>query len=107
MGRGRKLTIGALGSIVLLGGVAIAWQRLHSHSSQSRTATPPEISAAVVEPEVRAVLTKARDRVINEPRSETAWGDLGLLFRAHKLIPEAITCFLEAGKLNTANPRWP
>jgi tetratricopeptide (TPR) repeat protein len=65
------------------------------------------IPETVVEPEVRAVLTRARERVIVDPGAENVWGDLGLLFRAHKLFSESIACFGEASKINPANPRWP
>jgi tetratricopeptide (TPR) repeat protein len=60
-----------------------------------------------VELDVREALTKARNRVLEEPNSVKAWGDLGFLFRAHLLHHESIVCFIEAGKLDTTSPRWP
>jgi tetratricopeptide (TPR) repeat protein len=96
-----------LGIIALLGGGVVAWQRFHSPPPQLPVAAPPEIPSSVVEPEVKAVLARARERVSGDPRSENVWGDLGLLFRAHKLFEESIACFGEASKLNPANTRWP
>jgi tetratricopeptide (TPR) repeat protein len=104
MGRRWKLVLGITALVV---GGAFAWQYFHSPQPQLPVATPPEIPATVVEPEVRAVLAKARERVIKEPRSANTWGDLGLLCRAHKLFLESIECFNEASKLESANPRWP
>jgi tetratricopeptide (TPR) repeat protein len=104
MGRRWKLV---LVIIAIVGGGVVAWQRFHSPLPPLPVANPPGIPDSLVDPELRAVLTKARERVIGDPRSENVWGDLGLLFRAHKLFEESIACFGEASKLNPANPRWP
>ena len=58
-------------------------------------------------PKFAPALEAARQRVTDEPRAEGAWGDLGVLFRAHQLYPEAIACFREAAGLNPTRPRWP
>lgn len=107
MGKRVKWAVWFVLALCLLGGMAISWPRFHTDPNPAPGPPPPEVPSIVVEPEVRAVLVKARERVINSPRSADVWGDLGLLFRAHKLFPEAITCFLETGKLDPTNPRWP
>jgi tetratricopeptide (TPR) repeat protein len=84
---------------------ASAWYRYRSPSSS--IVVPPEVPSMVTEPEVRNALTKARDRVLVESRSSEAWGELGVLFRAHKILPQANVCFAEAAKLEPRNPRWP
>jgi tetratricopeptide (TPR) repeat protein len=95
-------------AFLAIGGLAagsIAWYRLRTHSLP--TALPPEIPSMVVADDVRDALTKARDKVLAKPNSGEAWGDLGVLFRAHKILPQANACFAEAAKLEPRNPRWP
>src|SRR6185503_4037107 len=70
-------------------------------------AVPPEVPAAVVDPAVRAALAEARERVLAEPRSGSAWGELGWTFRAHNLNVESNACFAVAAKLDPKDPRWP
>ncbi len=105
MGRRWKLVIGVLALAGLLGGGALTWRRLHPEALPATI--PPEIPALIVESEVRTVLGKARQRAIDDPRSDQAWGELGLMFRAHALNEESITCFSEAAKLLPTSPRWP
>jgi tetratricopeptide (TPR) repeat protein len=105
MWRRMKLAIGILLAAALAGGGVLAWKRLHP--DVQAVTTPPDVSSLIVEPELRAVLNKARQRVIDEPRSDQVWGELGLMFRAHAFNQESIACFSEAAKLNAASPRWP
>lgn len=105
MGKRWKRAIGVVALLALVGGAVFAWQR--HHEPDVPTASPPEISALVIDPEVRSVLAKARQRAIDEPRSDVPWGELGLMFRAHALNEESIVCLTEAAKLNPTTPRWP
>ncbi|HEV3383639.1 MAG TPA: tetratricopeptide repeat protein [Gemmata sp.] len=105
MGKRYKWAVGVVAALAIFGGGISAWRRFHPEAMPF--ATPPEIPSLIVEPEVRAVLNKARQRAIDEPRSELAWGELGLINRAHALNQESIVCFAEAAKLNSSSPRWP
>src|SRR5271163_2574002 len=77
------------------------------NQSKSTPTSPPEIPSGVVDVEVREALAKARQRVIDDPHSDEAWGDLGLFFRAHRIHPESLACFSEAARLDPTSPRWP
>jgi len=68
---------------------------------------PPEIPSSVLDAEVRDALEAARGRAIADPNSGAAWGELGLLFRAHNLNAESNACFGIAAKFDPRNPRWP
>jgi len=98
----RFLVLGVVSLLVAAGGV-FAWQR----TRPAPVAVPPDVPAAVRDADVRAALTRARDKVLAEPRSGQAWGDLGLTYRAHNLNPESNACFATAAKLDPRNPRWP
>ena len=103
--RGRKAVAAVLALSLLSGGV-VAYRHFKKPSAAS-PALPPDIPETIVEVEVRTTLEAARQRVLNEPRSVRAWGDFGLLCRAHELFPEAIACFRTAAQLDPASPQWP
>ena len=72
-----------------------------------RSAQPPAIPAEVTDLSVSAAISKARDDVLANPQSGSAWGELGLVFRAHDYIEESLVCFVEAARLEPAKPTWP
>src|ERR1700722_14367070 len=83
--------------VIIVSGVGcgiFAWQ--HLSSTPIETSSPPGIRETITDVEVRATLDRARRRVIEEPRSDEAWGELGLIFRAHRIHPESLACFEEA-----------
>jgi tetratricopeptide (TPR) repeat protein len=88
-----------------------AWGGYHFWARAKPTpkpvAVPPEIPAAVVDEGVRTALTAARDKVLADPQSGQAWGELGLSYRAHNLNPESNACFAVAARFDPQNPRWP
>lgn len=102
--RKRLIVVGAV-ALLVLGGVYL-WQRTRPGPAVV-TAVPPPIPDSVVDPEVRAALTQAREKVLSEPLSGQSWGELGLSFRAHNLNVESNGCFAVATQLDPRNPRWP
>ena len=64
-----------------------------------RSVQPPAIPAEVADPSVSSAIAKARDDVLANPQSSSAWGELGLVFRAHDFIEESQVCFSEAARL--------
>ena len=72
-----------------------------------RSAQPPAIPAEVTDLSVSAAISKARDDVLANPQSGSAWGELGLVFRAHDYIEESLVCFVEAARLEPTKPTWP
>jgi tetratricopeptide (TPR) repeat protein len=64
---------------------------------------PSEVGDA----EVERALEVARQEVLTHPRSADAWGHFGLTLLAHLFDREATTCFVQASRLDPADPRWP
>jgi tetratricopeptide (TPR) repeat protein len=60
-----------------------------------------------VDPAIVEVITAAREEVLRVPRSGTAWGELGMVLRAHDFADEANCCFAEAERLDPTDARWP
>src|SRR5204863_8682719 len=65
------------------------------------------VRESVTDAEVRDAIAKAREAVLSNRQSGGAWGELGLVFRAHGLGPESNLCFTEAAHLDPNNPTWP
>jgi tetratricopeptide (TPR) repeat protein len=63
--------------------------------------------ADVPDAEVRQALEKDRQRVLDDPGSAEAWGQLGLCLRAHQFDDEAELCLAEASRLDPDDGRWP
>jgi Flp pilus assembly protein TadD len=86
----------------LLAGAGGAWWWLHCSSP---LVTPP-MPGGIEDPEVRRALERARQEVLDNPRSAGAWGHLGKLLLAHIFPGEADVCFAEAARLDPADPLW-
>lgn len=67
---------------------------------------PPDPGADTLEPAVVAAVRAARERVLKEPTSATAWGELGEVFFANDLEDEARACFVEAVRIDPDSARW-
>jgi tetratricopeptide (TPR) repeat protein len=68
---------------------------------------PPEVHYEGAEPAVTATLQAARDKVLKDPRSVQAWGELGEKLIANEMDEDSRVCFAQAERLDPANPRWP
>ncbi|OWK40271.1 TPR repeat [Fimbriiglobus ruber] len=68
---------------------------------------PPPIPPEIPDPTVRQALTQAREAVEKDPTTADPWGELGLVFRAHELDPQAVSCFSQAARLDPQDPHWP
>ena len=64
---------------------------------------PPDIQDA----EVSRAVERARQEVSADPRSATAWGNLGMTLLAHLFDREADRSFAEAARLDPNEPQWP
>jgi tetratricopeptide (TPR) repeat protein len=90
--------------VVILGGLVVGscWFLLSPAESE-----PPAIPLDGVEKPVADAITAARDRVVEQPRSAEAWGQLGKVLLAHRFNEQAAHCFARAEKLEGTQPRWP
>ena len=103
--RGKRL-IALIATVAIAGLGVFGWQWLHRPRASVSVTTPPGIPESVLDHEVRSALTTAREKILAEPQSSEAWGQLGFIFRSHLLLPQSTACFAEAAKLESANPRW-
>jgi tetratricopeptide (TPR) repeat protein len=74
---------------------------------QNAPPAPPEITYTGSEEAVLTALRAARERVLKNPRSARAWGELGEVFLANDMEAESSPCFAQAERLDPANPRYP
>ncbi|MHB1424269.1 MAG: tetratricopeptide repeat protein [Gemmataceae bacterium] len=68
---------------------------------------PPTIDLEGCDPEVVAAIERARQQVLQSPRSAIAWGRLGGLLTAFYYRHEALACLAQAERLDPKEPRWP
>ena len=59
-----------------------------------------------MEQRVAQLLRQSRDDVVAEPYSADAWGTLGAVYQAHRLLAEADRCYLRAIELAPDDFRW-
>src|SRR5438128_10828552 len=98
-----KLARGRLGWAGLL---AVGWAGAGWWVWPGRGRQPPDVALADVDPAVREVVRKATAEVREQPGSAPAWGRLGMVLRAHDFDDAANVCFVEAARLDAAEPRW-
>ena len=66
----------------------------------------PDADRSRMEPQVAAKIQNHRERVLEEPNSHGAWGELGVVFQAHGLDVQAAACYQEALELAPSSFRW-
>ena len=114
----RRLTVWGVAAAILLAAVvwgALTWGRLRRTPGEVAdipvlTEPPPLDLGGVVEPDplVNQAIEAARQQVVGSPRSDDAWGRLGMVLRAHGAEAGASNvCFEQAGRLDPMQPRWP
>jgi len=86
---------------VAVAGFAI-WSR-----REAPPAEPPAVPAGVDDEAVVEALNVERAKVLADPRSPKAWGDLGHSFFANDLTGEACRCFEQAERLEPEKAAWP
>lgn len=99
----RRRIVLSLLVIVLLGTAGTFWY----YHSRAPVAEPPAIPNKLTDPQVERAVERARESVVENPRSAAAWGELGCVFRANEINPQAVLCFAQAGRLNPDDARWP
>lgn len=88
---------------MLIAGAGYVWWR----PPPVRAPVLPAIDLSGYDPQIVAVIERARSEVIATPTSGRAWGTLGAALMVHKFHREAIACFTEAEKLEPREGRWP
>lgn len=66
----------------------------------------PDPATRGMQPQVARTLREHRERVLLQPRSHQAWGELGAVYDAHELHTEAEHCYRRATHLAPGEPRW-
>ncbi len=99
--RGRRWAAFACLIVLLLG--VLSWHVWYRVPDPD----PPPIPAAGAEPGVLEVLRTARAKVLNQPSSAAAWGELGMAFFANKFHAPAQPCLAHAERLDPRDPTWP
>ena len=67
----------------------------------------PQPQLAIVATNHARLITAARAKVAEQPRSADSWGAYGMALRAFDFQVEALRCFRAAESLDNKNPRWP
>jgi tetratricopeptide (TPR) repeat protein len=67
---------------------------------------PPELDLNGVDPAISEAISAARADVLKNPRSASAWGQLGKALRPAEFNEAASFCFGQAEKLEPDNVRW-
>src|SRR5437762_8005509 len=99
--RRRRWAVVSLVAALLAAG--LAWY-LVRRSTAPPPPPNPELNAS--EPAVAKAVQAARARVLKEPRSGEAWGELGKVFLANEMEDASQVCFTQAQRLDPKNPRW-
>jgi tetratricopeptide (TPR) repeat protein len=68
---------------------------------------PPDIPLEGVHEKKKEKIEQAREEVRRQPRSGTAWGELGLTLMANGFFEQSIPCFAHAQRFDPKQPRWP
>ena len=93
---------GTAGRLLLATHLALA---AATHAAARGPEVPlPELSNA--QPQVRAKIIAARDRVVADPGSAAAWGHLGMILHAHRCIATAGHAYEQARALVPRDFRW-
>ena len=100
--RARWLWPLVLAAILVCGALYFWWR-----PPPVRTPALPAIDLSGHDPQIVAVIERARAEVVAAPASSRAWGTLGAALMVHKFHREAIACFVEAERLDPREPRWP
>jgi tetratricopeptide (TPR) repeat protein len=76
-----------------------------SSAAGTDVAPPPDLSQ--VEPQVRALIESAHEKLASDPESAEAWGYYGSVLIVHEFLSEAIMAYETAAHLDPSDFRWP
>lgn len=98
-----RLVLALLGLLGLLAGMGLGSYYL------LRPAPPPipAVDLSTVDAEVAEAITAAQAAVRAAPRDGAAWGQLGMVLRAHDFEHACIEAFRAAERFDPTNPKWP
>jgi tetratricopeptide (TPR) repeat protein len=71
------------------------------------TKSPPRIDLSGLEQPAATLIQEQLAAVKAQPRSASAWANLGYTLRNYRFAHEALSCFAHAELLDAKNPRWP
>ena len=99
-GRSRRVLL-TLATVLVLGGGLLTFYATRS------TPLPPDVPLESLDSELANAISRARQLVLDNPRSGDAWGFLAKLFMVNGLDGPAEVCLHRAEELDGNNPRWP
>jgi len=106
------VTLG-LALVALIGWGLVSWRDVKSGGDP---AVPGEAGApdiprvddlTTLDPLVAAAIRDAIARLEQEPASAARWGELGIVYNAHRYYALAERCYAEAARLDAASAEWP
>src|SRR5437660_12617901 len=65
------------------------------YRERTRPPKPPEVNLEGVDPELVRMIASARDAVLADPGSGSAWGKLGQVLVANEFVDQAARCLAE------------
>jgi cytochrome c-type biogenesis protein CcmH/NrfG len=100
----RRILLIVAAVLVLAGGL-VGWWYWHRPVEQ---VLPPSVDLSDADDaSLQAAVEVARRRVLDHPGSAKEWGTLGKLLMANGYGDDSRFCFIQAGRLDPADPRWP
>jgi len=87
-------------AVLAVGAAAAVWMWLPP------AVNVPEVDLSDAYPRVTAGISAARQHVQENPRSDDAWGQLGMILHAHQYETAAAECYAQAHQLNPSEFRW-
>src|SRR5262245_56018130 len=93
-------TVLAVAIMILIGVAATVYISMRGNSGSGGHPTPPLVSAELTDPAARKVIEEYRRRVVANPTSSTAWGELAMAFDAHFETTSAAECYRQAMRLD-------
>jgi tetratricopeptide (TPR) repeat protein len=76
-------------------------------SAARATDVPPPPDLSQVEPQVKALIEQAHEKLVAAPESAEAWGYYASVLVVHEFLSEAITAFETASRFDPGDFRWP
>lgn len=89
----------------LLGAIP-GWVACERPASRPQPAQPPVVHAATLDASFQDALTRARQRIVDDPSGAEGWGRYGQILEAAEFHAEAMVCYSNAVVRDQGAARW-